>query len=197
MEKFRIAVITPNTLEGLALEDLLGRMVPMAQVVRMSTAAEAEADTAGFFHYFTAAEALLAKAEFFLAQRHKVIVLVHGAEHLPLQGFHTLNVCQPEGQLVRDILHMAHAGHHHPGKPTAEAVRRIESLHEKVTPLTPREQEVLRLVVQGLLNKEIAEQLHVGLTTVISHRKNLTAKLGIKSVSGLTIYAVTHGIAEI
>ena len=52
------------------------------------------------------------------------------------------------------------------------------------------------LVAQGCLNKEIAQRLHIGLTTVISHRRNLTEKLGIRSVSGLTIYAVTMGYVD-
>lgn len=62
--------------------------------------------------------------------------------------------------------------------------------------LTAREIEVLRLVTKGLINKEIADKLHISLTTVISHRKNITEKLGIKSVSGLAIYAVMHGYVE-
>ena len=44
--------------------------------------------------------------------------------------------------------------------------------------------------------KEIADKLNISLTTVISHRKNITEKLGIKSVAGLTIYAVMHGYVE-
>lgn len=63
--------------------------------------------------------------------------------------------------------------------------------------LTPREKEVLRLVVSGYINKEIASQLHVSLTTIISHRKNLTEKLKTRSVSALTIYAVMHGIVRV
>ncbi|MDE6857635.1 MAG: LuxR C-terminal-related transcriptional regulator [Alistipes sp.] len=63
--------------------------------------------------------------------------------------------------------------------------------------LTPREREVLVLVTQGLMNKEIADRLNIGLTTVISHRRNISEKLGIKSVSGLTIYAVMHGYVDI
>ena len=57
--------------------------------------------------------------------------------------------------------------------------------------------EVITLIAKGLINKEIADKLHISLTTVISHRKNITEKLGIKSVSGLTIYAVMHGYIEV
>ena len=62
--------------------------------------------------------------------------------------------------------------------------------------LSPREIEVLVLITKGLINKEIADKLNISLTTVISHRKNITEKLGIKSVAGLTIYAVMHGYVE-
>ena len=53
------------------------------------------------------------------------------------------------------------------------------------------------LIVQGFINKEIADRLNIGLTTVVTHRKNVMEKLGIKSVSALTIYAVTHGYVDI
>ena len=65
------------------------------------------------------------------------------------------------------------------------------------TILTPREIEVMSLVVQGLINKEIAERLNISMNTVITHRKNVMDKLGLRSVSALTIYAVMHGFVDI
>jgi DNA-binding CsgD family transcriptional regulator len=62
--------------------------------------------------------------------------------------------------------------------------------------LTPREREVLQLVAHGCINKEIADRLQIGLTTVISHRKNIIEKLGIRTVSGLTVYAYTQGYLD-
>lgn len=59
--------------------------------------------------------------------------------------------------------------------------------------LSQREIEVLSLVARGLINKEIAERLNISFNTVLSHRKNITAKLGIKSVSGLSVYAIMNG----
>ena len=52
-------------------------------------------------------------------------------------------------------------------------------------------------IAQGLINKEIADRLNIGITTVITHRKNIMDKLGMKSVSALTIYAVMHGYVDI
>jgi DNA-binding CsgD family transcriptional regulator len=60
--------------------------------------------------------------------------------------------------------------------------------------LSEREKEILVLLVQGLSHKEIAEQINISVHTVTSHRKNIIEKTGIKSLSGLTIYAITKKI---
>ena len=60
--------------------------------------------------------------------------------------------------------------------------------------LSNREKEVLKLIVSGYTNKEIAARLFVSLNTILTHRKNITAKLGIKTIPGLTFYAITHKI---
>lgn len=62
-----------------------------------------------------------------------------------------------------------------------------------VTP-SQRELEIIRLVALGYSNKEIADQLFISVHTVISHRKNITVKLGVKSTSAITIYAVINNI---
>jgi len=64
-------------------------------------------------------------------------------------------------------------------------------------PLSERESEVLRWMIMGLSNKEVADQLSISTHTVISHRKNISLKTGIKSLSGLTIYAVVKGIVDL
>ena len=63
--------------------------------------------------------------------------------------------------------------------------------------LSERETDVLKLLAKGMSNKEIADKLNISTNTVISHRKRVTQKTGIKSVSGLTIYAVVQKIIAI
>lgn len=63
--------------------------------------------------------------------------------------------------------------------------------------LSDRELEVLKLLVTGLANKEIADKLFISIHTVVSHRKNITQKTGIKSQAGLTIYAISNKIIRI
>jgi DNA-binding NarL/FixJ family response regulator len=60
--------------------------------------------------------------------------------------------------------------------------------------LTEREIDVLVTVAKGMMNKEIADKLNISIHTVISHRKNITRKTGIKSVSGLTLYALINNL---
>lgn len=63
--------------------------------------------------------------------------------------------------------------------------------------LSPREITIVRLVSMGLTNRQIAEKLFLSAHTVMTHRKNISAKLGIKSVSGLTVYAIVNNIITI
>ncbi|MPQ48754.1 hypothetical protein GCQ56_17245 [Marinifilum sp. N1E240] len=60
--------------------------------------------------------------------------------------------------------------------------------------LSTREKNILKHIALGLTNKEIADQLFISIHTVVTHRKNITQKLSIKSVSGLTVYAILHNI---
>ncbi len=62
--------------------------------------------------------------------------------------------------------------------------------------LTNREIEVVKLVALGFANKEIADKLFISTHTVISHRKNITEKLGVKSISGLTVYAIINNYID-
>ena len=62
--------------------------------------------------------------------------------------------------------------------------------------LSTRELDTLKLIALDLPNQEIADKLFISIHTVITHRKNITAKLDIKSASGLTIYAIMEGYIE-
>ncbi|MGA7239402.1 MAG: response regulator transcription factor [Bryobacteraceae bacterium] len=60
--------------------------------------------------------------------------------------------------------------------------------------LTDREREILQLIAEGRTNKEVANVLNIGLTTVETHRTHILQKLGLHSVPELILYAVRKGI---
>lgn len=63
--------------------------------------------------------------------------------------------------------------------------------------LSVREREILTAVAKGKTNKEIADEFNLSIHTVISHRKNISHKLGINSIAGLTIYAVMNKLLDV
>jgi DNA-binding NarL/FixJ family response regulator len=62
--------------------------------------------------------------------------------------------------------------------------------------LTDREKSVLKLLLKGMSNKEVADKLVISPHTVITHRKNIVEKTGIRSLSGLAIYAILNNITD-
>jgi DNA-binding CsgD family transcriptional regulator len=67
----------------------------------------------------------------------------------------------------------------------------------KLNTLTTREKEIIVCVIQGLTNRQIADKLHLSMHTVISHRRNVSAKLQIHSTAGLTVYAMVNKLVDI
>ncbi len=83
-----------------------------------------------------------------------------------------------------DIRHLQHLiSNDHPHKPE-------DGNHH----LTKRETEILKLIVKGCINKEIGDMLNISLNTVLTHRKNIIRKTGVKTVSGLTFYCLRNGL---
>ena len=73
---------------------------------------------------------------------------------------------------------------------------RTEAPRSEGEELSQREKEILICVANGMLNKEIADQYNISIYTVITHRKNITRKTGIKTVAGLTVYALLNNLID-
>ena len=195
-----IAIVAPNTLTSLGLQNLLEEIIPMATIRVFRSFAELMDDTPDMYaHYFISSRIYFEHTSFFLPRKPKTIVLAGGDNQL--SGVPTLNIYQDEKSLIKDILQLHRYGHHH-GHPGKQPDGSRSSMPPHAAngaddhDLSAREIEVLVLITKGLINKEIADKLNISLTTVITHRKNIVEKLGIKSVSGLTIYAVMHGYID-
>ncbi len=180
-----IAILTSNTLMGIGMRSILEKMFPFAAFKICESFADIEETTPEeLFHIFVSANEVVEHGEFFELRHTKTIVMTNGTPHAQLlQNYHQINIQGSQEQIEESLNSLHKYAHGASLQPPASTSAQKEIL-------SPREIEVLKLLVEGLLNKQIAERLNIGLTTVISHRKNIAEKLGIKSVAGLTMYAI-------
>lgn len=192
---FRIAIIDTNSLSSIALQSILIDIIPQVKVQIYSSIQQLQDNQSDeIVHYFASSGIVFNNMEFFVPLKRKTIVLCEGDGKLMKEnGFRTLNISQPENSLLKELLSLHQMGHPH-------GHANLEQKHgggAVSTELSSREQEVLKYVVLGYFNKEIAEKLHITMATVAFHRNNISEKLGSRSLGHLTIYAVMHGIVKI
>ena len=192
---FRIAIIDTNSLSSIALQSILIDIIPQVEVQIYSSIQQLQDNQSDeIVHYFASSGIVFNNMEFFVPLKRKTIVLCEGDGKLMKEnGFRTLNISQPENSLLKELFSLHQMGHPH-------GHANLEQKHgggAVSTELSSREQEVLKYVVLGYFNKEIAEKLHITMATVAFHRNNISEKLGSRSLGHLTIYAVMHGIVKI
>ena len=127
--------------------------------------------------YFISPEWLVKLHRFFMPRMRHTVVLTREAVHSPVL---TIDTTRPIDDIVVAL---------------RPIVSTLKADAAKDSPqLSVRELDVLRLLALGHINKEIATMLNISLNTVLSHRKNIISKLGIKSAQGLTVYALMNGL---
>ena len=177
----RVAVVLSDLLRRAGLAAMLERYFAPVEVECFAAVDDALREERAFDLYFPDGAVFAAEVDFFLPRRAQCVILTEqsaaggaaGETPCVVSTCGTLEeVVERIGQVWRD------------DRPEEERAS---------TELSGREIEVLRSVVSGAINKEIADRLHISLNTVLTHRRNITAKLGIKTVSGLTLYALMHG----
>ncbi len=180
----QIAIILPDTLQSIGLQNILTDYFPPAEVHCFSTFdAFVPASNDTFDFYFTNPDIMVLNTDFFLPRKSKTMVLINGPESSGgLTATNHITLYAPQEIIFEQIHQMLENdnGNSQTGENNKE--------------LSSRETDVLQLIVKGITNKEIADKLNISLNTVLTHRKNITAKLGIKTVSGLTFYAIMNGI---
>ena len=186
-----VAIVCANSLTVVGLKQLLQSVMPSIEMEAFASASELqEGQPERFFHFFVDISILLSDRSFFAERHRRTIVLTTSSEHAAqLPEFHCICVTKGEKALVRSLLQTMRMGHPH-GEHIVQGARQRPQL-------SPREVEVLVLLVRGLINKEIADRLNISLTTVITHRKNIVDKLGLRSLSALTVYAVMNGYVDL
>lgn len=189
----QIAIVSPNLLVALGFKTILEKIIPTATIDILTSIDELLAYNPACYSHLFVAHSFYATYREHLADDKRTIVLVDSA--LQAIPTHTLsiNIHQSEEALVNEILRLRH--HAHIASHAIENVPQHSHPHP-VAPLTEREIEVLGYIAQGYINKEIADHMDISITTVITHRKNIVNKLGIKSVAGLTIYSIANGYVD-
>lgn len=100
-----------------------------------------------------------------------------------LRGFDTvISICDPAQQVIRKL------------RKAMESAGQVTVQND--AELSEREREILVSVARGMTNKEIADRHNISIHTVISHRKNISRKTGIKTIAGLTVYALLNNIID-
>ena len=181
----QIAIILSDTLQSIGLQSLLTDYFPPVEVCWFPSfeAFNASGCNDTFDYYFTSPETLVLNANFFLPRRSNTTILIDGGEGAG--GVSTTNhitIKAPQEIIIEQLQQLM----------TNDNSTNLSGETNK--DLSTRETDVLQLIVKGITNKEIADKLNISLNTVLTHRKNITAKLGIKTVSGLTFYAIMNGI---
>lgn len=194
-----IAIIESNTLTSMGLQSLLEEVLPGVTVRSFGSFDALMEDTPYYYiHYFVSANIFFEHAAFFREQGHKTILLTQNREQALRAGLPCIDVTQSESHLVQQILRLRQMGKQECSRCDADSRTHHMEFNPQMRPeLSLREIEVLQHLVRGLTNKEIAEKLNISLTTAITHRKNIQEKLGIKSLSGLTVFAILNGHIDI
>jgi DNA-binding NarL/FixJ family response regulator len=110
-----------------------------------------------------------------------------------VSGYVTKNVDKDE--LVRVIHKVAGGEKHFSEEVTAQLMNNFsEKKANPIDILTKREREILSWIAKGLTDKEIAEKVFLSSLTVISHRKNILSKLGLKNKVEITRFALENGL---
>lgn len=186
MDYYRdIALIGLNTLSQMAVNSILKDMVSAEAIIFDSPSATLECRDRDW-RYIVSAEVLARNYDFFANRRNKTLVIsadriVQGCDSSAAgsDSVRCVSAFQPREHIVQALKELLEDGD---SKGDGRAV------------LSHREIEVLREVASGKTNKEIADALCISVNTVISHRKNISSKLGIRSASALSLYAVMNGL---
>lgn len=198
-QQLRIAIVDANILACMGLETILEELIPMAEIVVCASFEDLQArGDVDFVHYFVSSRIYFEHTAYFRAKSGRSIVMVGG--EMSINGVATLNVCQGEAALVRELLALQRMGHHSNIAVTEDVSAAHHAVHSREkgeTLLSSREVEVALLLCQGCINKEVADKLNIGLTTVITHRKNIMDKLGARSLADVIVYCVMNGIYNV
>lgn len=186
-ENVRIALIGLTILERLGLREIAA-LFPKVETRDFFSVAEVVSKGDAADAFVVDSEAYLLNPTFFLPRRLQTLVVMRHSRRAVMKNSQVSEEVLPptiyfdsdEGEIEDALLSII------------KAAKKVETSAD--SQLSQREREVLRELAGGKTNKEIADTLCISINTVITHRKNISSKLGIHGVSGLSLYAVMNGI---
>lgn len=180
MPKPSALIITTDTLRAIGAKHMLESLFDIAAHIAVDNDNESIADDMERCDIIFADErSSLSYLDLLIPKKAKTVILTDKDASRHLKSWLHVNTDADSDHLVEEITLI---------------LKHIKRNNLVRMELSTRETDVLRLMAHGLTNKEIADNLNISINTVLSHRKNISAKLGIKSVSGLCVYAMMNGI---
>ncbi len=185
-----IAIVDHNTLSRTQLQSIIKETFGGIEVYSYGNMACFIKDSnRHFVHFFVSSDILFRHIDEFETLQNQTTVLCEGQNRrFEAAGYDVLDISLPVKEIVGKLTVIRLASRY--GEELPKAARIKEAL-------SAREREVLRLMVKGFINKEIAQELEISLPTAIFHRNNICGKLQTRSLGRLTIFAVMSGIVDI
>lgn len=187
-DTIRIALVGLTILERLGLREIAG-LFPKVETRDFNHVGEVASKENVADAFVVDSEAYLLNPTFFLPRRMQTLVVMRHSRRAMLKDTEprlvdtlpaTIYFDSDEADIEDAMLSII------------KEAKKVDKTND--SRLSQRECEVLRELAAGKTNKEIADTLCISINTVITHRKNISGKLGIHSVSGLSLYAVMNGI---
>lgn len=173
----RIALISLSSLENMALKDL-ARDFSHVRTESFGSFQQFLPLGNDFRKYVVAAEEYVAHSDFFLPRQKNTLIVCREKRENGVSASNILYPNSDEAEIEKIF----------------SSFLNDSSRNEGGVEISQRERDVIREVAAGYTNKEIAERLCISVNTVTTHRKNISAKLGIRSSSGLSLYAMLNGL---
>ena len=143
-----------------------------------------------FIQFFVNEDILFSNIdEFETLKSQTSVISTNPAKHFKEAGFNVLDLSSSEKEIVGKLLHLQFMDQ--------KGILMNTGRKGAKNRLSEREKEVLKLMIKGHINKEIAQALDISLPTAIFHRNNICDKLQTRSIGRMTVYAVLSGIIDI
>lgn len=187
------AIIDSNTLECMALRSILWDVFNGVEIHHYGNMDDFIRDSnRHFVHFFVSSDILFTSAEEFDTLKSQTTVIASGGNR-PYEeaGYRVLDITLPEHELIQNLACLQATGRYSE-RPSVDI--ETKSVTDR---LSAREKEVLKLMIKGLINKEIANRLKISLPTAVFHRNNICLKLKTRSIGKMTVYAVLAGMIDI